>query len=819
MIPMDAPMKLRWLPWAVVLSIAAFVVCLWSAPPCMAGEPGRAIPHPAPAASSSYAIPVSEIVARAAEVTPFLQELNSQLAIPQAIQSILTTLPNVRLDIDGNHEETMGLLATEATLDQLQARQRYWQERRLLVTGWLRSLTVRAGQVKAWLDQLVERQKIWTETRDAARASNAPSQVLQQVDAVLESLGAVRIPLEVQLKDTLDLQAAVAREVTRCDSMLSQLGQAQHEAVGGLLTRDSPPIWSPGLWKRADRSLPGEVSRVVASSWAETARYVSRAPWSLAVPGVVYFALAWIFRTAGRRMRRAEAATDRTFQGPDVFDYPWSAAYIVSTLYMTGPIYSAPEALKSLLRVASFIPMVRMASAMGPRAVQGGIVVGALFALESIRHAFSGTPLLEQGLVIAETLAGALVLGWMKARGRLEPGSEPVEHAAFVRLFRMGGWLITACLASGFVFGVLGYMRLARLLASTAVDLGFLVLLFYSCTRILMGMAALGLESRLLGGLRMVQNHRGLLLRRAYRALAWLAAIVGLMRLLDNLGLFQSALELGSLVLSTRFERGAFSLSVGDVLAFPLTVWVAKLLSRFIRFALQEDVYPRLGIPVGLSYAASSLLHYTILSLGVLTGLALLGLDLTKVTVLAGALGVGIGFGLQSVVNNFVSGLILLFERPIHVGDSIEVGEKLGEVRRIGIRASTIRTRQGAEIIVPNAQLVTDQVTNWTLSDQLRRIDLPVGVNYGAPPWEVIAMLEGIARRHPRIMTSPPPQGLLLGFGDSSMSFELRAWTDEFADWARVRSDLAVAAHDGIAEAGWSIPFPQREVRILEGPK
>jgi small-conductance mechanosensitive channel len=313
----------------------------------------------------------------------------------------------------------------------------------------------------------------------------------------------------------------------------------------------------------------------------------------------------------------------------------------------------------------------------------------------------------------------------------------------------------------------------------------------------------------------MVQHHRDLLLLRLHRTLIGLAIVAGVVRTLDSLGLFHAALDAGVAILTTKLERGAFSLSLGDVLAFGLTVWGAYVLSAFMRFALQEDVYPRLGVPVGLSYAASSLLNYVVLSLGVIVGLAVLGVDLTRVTVLAGALGVGIGLGLQGVVNNFVSGLILLFERPIHVGDNIEVGEDLGVVRQIGIRASTIRTRQGAEIIIPNAQLVTDKVTNWTLSDQLRRLDVPVGVNYGAAPREVIQVLERVAGDHPRIMRNPPSQGLFVGFGDSSLNFELRAWTDEFADWARIRSDLAVAIHDAIAEAGWTIPFPQREVRLL----
>jgi len=195
--------------------------------------------------------------------------------------------------------------------------------------------------------------------------------------------------------------------------------------------------------------------------------------------------------------------------------------------------------------------------------------------------------------------------------------------------------------------------------------------------------------------------------------------------------------------------------------------------------------------------------------------LGVIGVSLTHLTVVAGAFSVGIGFGLQSIVNNFVSGLILLFERPLHVGDLVEVGDLLGEVRRIGIRASTVRTMRGADIIVPNADLVTKQMTNWTLGDRLRRIDLPVGISYGTEPGEVIAILERVAKSHPDVLGTPGPKCLLTGYGDSSINFELRAWTDKIDDWTRIRSDLAVALYNAGKEAGLTFPFPQREVRIL----
>jgi small-conductance mechanosensitive channel len=135
-------------------------------------------------------------------------------------------------------------------------------------------------------------------------------------------------------------------------------------------------------------------------------------------------------------------------------------------------------------------------------------------------------------------------------------------------------------------------------------------------------------------------------------------------------------------------------------------------------------------------------------------------------------------------------------------------------VRRIGIRASTVRTGQGAEIIVPNAQLITERVTNWTLSDRTRRIDLRVGVDYGSPPEKVLAVLEAVGRAHPGISKTPPPTAAFIEFGDSAITFELRAWTNQFERWSRIQTELATAVYTALRDAGMSIPFPQREVRV-----
>jgi small-conductance mechanosensitive channel len=259
---------------------------------------------------------------------------------------------------------------------------------------------------------------------------------------------------------------------------------------------------------------------------------------------------------------------------------------------------------------------------------------------------------------------------------------------------------------------------------------------------------------------------------------------------------------------------GAISFSLGDILGFVLVVLVALWISRILRLVLEEDVFPRTRLGRGIPYAISTTIQYVVLLVGFVMALGAAGFDLSNVTLLAGAFGVGIGFGLQNVVNNFTSGLVLLFERPIQVGDTVQVGEVMGEIRRIGLRSSTLRSWQGAEVIVPNANLISDQVTNWTLSDRQRRIELRVGVAYGTDPERVLALLLDVARSHPSVLDAPEPSALFLGFGDSALDFELRAWTGQGERFMAIRSDLAVGVNRAFNEAGIAIPFPQRDLHV-----
>jgi len=585
-----------------------------------------------------------------------------------------------------------------------------------------------------------------------------------------------------------------------------------------MLERDSPPLWAGEGWARARGDLPERIRRIAVVRWNNYVQYVRDPSRGMALHIAILAMLSAVFYAARRGRRRWRAVGDDELQTIAVFDRPYAAALIVVLLIASSPMYGLPVpfSVRRLCVVLALVPVIRLTRpVIDPRLVSTVYALGVLFALDSLRQAVERVSVLEQAILEVEMLAGIVVLGRSLTSGSLRLRSGAGAETERVRVFRIGAGLVVLTLAAGLVAGATGYMRLARLLASSVFSGGVLALTLYACTRVATGVVALTLRVWPLNLLQMVQHHRDLLERRVHGVLIVLAIGAWAARFLDRIGLFQPAWSLGGAILTAKLGRGSISFSAGDVLEFVLTVWLAYLVSAFIRFVLREDVYPRTRLTRGISYAISSLLNYVIIALGFALALGVLGLDLTRVTVLVGAFGVGIGFGLQSVVNNFVSGLILLFERPVHVGDIVEVGELSGEVSRIGIRASTVRTWQGAEIIVPNAQLVTERVTNWTLSDRTRRIDLRVGVDYGSAPEKVVEVLEGVGRAHPQVLKDPAPQAVFIAFGDSSINFELRAWTNRFERWPKIQTELAVAVYAALPAAGMTLPFPQREVRIL----
>jgi len=400
------------------------------------------------------------------------------------------------------------------------------------------------------------------------------------------------------------------------------------------------------------------------------------------------------------------------------------------------------------------------------------------------------------------------------------PAEETAQAAASAAKYPRVRAFLTVGLVALPVAAVLGYTGLSTYLMR-AIILSSLVLAGLGLLR------SVGRESlaasldakRPIG--RWVRDLLALKREGSTRLLFWLRALYDLGFLIVagvallpvwGLGTEETAASLANLMRGIRI--GSYTFSLIDVFIGLLLFTAIIFLTRMIQKGLENHVLPNLTKDKGVRDALKTGVGYIGVVIAVLVTISALGLDLTNLALVAGALSVGIGFGLQNVVNNFVSGLILLAERPIKPGDWVVVGGHEGKVNKVNVRSTEIETFQRASVIIPNADLISSPVVNWTHKNVLGRVEVVVGVTYGTDPHLVESVLLDCAKAHPNVTAIPEPSVLFTDFADSSLNFELRAYLSDVEKRLQTGSDIRFAINDAFKDKGIEIPFPQRVVHF-----
>jgi potassium-dependent mechanosensitive channel len=797
----------------IVIAHVCTVLGLWSL--AVATASAQSAPQPsAPLPLTVSPIPVPEIAQRAEQVAPALRSID-QIAAGPDVQQIEAQLPVADAWIRERLVGTTQTLASSPSANGLATLTDSWRVMRGRLAGWNDVLTRRATQLQQAAAQLEAMRATWSASRATAVESHAPATVIERVDATLGAIATAQRSVGERLAHILGVQDRVVRQIARCDDVTARISDAATALTGPLFSRDGVPMWSHEARSLMSTDPVGRLREAVDDSVELTREFLAsqlaRVPFQTAL-FVAVLVLARLGRARARR--RAEQAPGEPAAGP-VFELPVSSALVIALLATVWIYPSAPRVLMNVVGVLVLLPAVLIVRRLASPAIAPAVyALAAFFLVDRIRDLCAVVPMLEQWVFLFEMAFGIVFLALAVRSEQLLAHGENWAGVGWRHLIVWVLWAQLSVLVVAVFTGVLGYMRLARLLGGEVLTSSYMALVLYAGVRVGEELVAYVLRAGPLRQLFMVQRHEALLERRADLVLRWLAIGAWAYFSLAGLGVMDSIWSAGATVLNARYTRGAVSLSLADVAAFALTVWASFLISSFVRFVLGEDVYPRIWLPRGVPYAVSTLIHYAVIFAGFIFAVAALGVDLTRITILAGALGVGIGIGLQSVVANFVSGLILLLERRIHVGDSVQIGGLQGQVREIGSRASTIRTWDGAEVIVPNANLTSERVTNWTLSDRLRRVDLAVAVDYAADPQRVLDILRTVAKAHPKALADPSPLALCTGFADSALNFELRVWTARFEEADAVLSQLAVDVHAALIAAKIDLAYPRREIHI-----
>ncbi len=748
---------------------------------------------------------LAEVRSQAESAKITLLSIEADLSSDHVTATSEAELRGFTREINLRLEESSKILAAIPSIETLRDLDNGWQQVTESLSVCLRDVTRRS----ALMDRDHNRLTLLTDRWDAMLAQaqrSGPDDAIQPIEKSRASIRRTLVDVEHRQSRLMTLQNQILDQRSRVNEMRYSLQQARDEVIDRLFVRDSPPIWSAAArananmraWEENRKSVSSQITALRAYAGRRIAHFVEQAL-------VIVLLTIGLYR-ARPQVRSLVAAEPELQRAALIFESPVATSVVLSVLF-SGWIYpQAPRLLWAILGVAALVPTVLILRRfLEPPLFPILNALVAFYLVDHVRKVEAASAELSRLLFLGEFVVGVLFLGWLIRSERLPPAQE-AHWGRLMKTIWAGARVALVIAGTALTANALGYVGLANYLGNVVLRSADLAAILYTAVRIIDGVSLFAMRVWPLNLLDLVRRHHRSLQHRLRTTLQIAAVVLWTLSTLEQLALRDLLIRKIHEALNARLPIDAFHITLGHILSFVVVVWTAFLLSRLVRFLLEEDIYPRVHLGNGVPYAISSVLHYVILLVGFYIAMAALGFDMTKFTILAGAFGVGFGFGLQNIVNNFVSGLILLFERPVKVGDVIQLGDGTGVVARIGIRASVIRMANGSEIILPNGQLISDKVTNWTFSNSLRSIVLPVSVESGADPKRVIELLEGIANAHPLVAHTPAPVALFANFNLGTLDFELQAWTEHFTEWTRIRSDLATTIHTTFAEQNIAIP-------------
>jgi potassium-dependent mechanosensitive channel len=761
--------------------------------------PSAPAAEPAPTSTPSLtAIPLPEIASEAEASLARVRERMAEAPDSRTMPAVVQQFPILTREIDARLRQTRRILAQRPSIQTLSYLDSEWRPLRRHLATWNRQLSGYLSRMEGEIVELDDVGKIWRQTLEAATAATVPSEVLGRIQAVLGETEKARKEIERYRGRALTLQNRVAAQDARIADALALIAETRENALDRIFTPDSAPIWSIDLGSHRTQELRAGSSDSVAMQWYALSAYAARQRPSFLIHGGIAIGIAagllWLRRRVQPRLENSGMPCSAI-----VCETPMAAAFLLSMFFSRWMYPQAPRLLWALLGALALLPTAIILRKLIARDLYPALYGLAMFYLvDQVRAVLVAEELLARLLLLGETLGFMAFLVWLlRSVDRL--GAQNTSFGRLSKIVKVAASLALVMAATAFIANAAGYLTLASLLGNTLLSSAYFALILYAVVELVDSLVVIAFSLQPFRMLGIIAKHGALLRRRIYRVLQWSAVLLWLLHTLNLLLLRQRLITAISDFMTEELVVGSLRISLSDIVLFGATVWAAVLVSRFVRFVLDEEVFPRVHLTRGLPYAISNVLNYAIVLVGFFAAVAVLGVDMTKVTILAGAFSVGVGFGLQNIFNNFVSGLILLFERPVNVGDIVQIDDASGVVQRIGIRASIIGTPAGAEVIVPNGKLISERVVNWTFSNRRRSIELQLAVAQVADPRRIIAILERAAREHPHISRDPPPKAWVVKLGPDSLGLELRAWTDRINDWMEVRSELAIAISDNLA--------------------
>jgi small-conductance mechanosensitive channel len=608
-----------------------------------------------------------------------------------------------------------------------------------------------------------------------------------------KQLEGIEIPLVSVQKKAIEIHRD-------CQGFIEEIDQLMNEMRKDLFRRSRPAMFTPAFIFQFDHALWQEFWMGVASFELPDSRFFASYGWVFFLQLILIGIFVYFFRSL-QKYNLEQLRLGFLLQR-------YISASILLGILVPLPLF---EELPKLIKLF----LAAVVSVNGARLLAGRIetewrrrviysIVGVYLTVQFFSFISFPAPALRVYIAIV-SIFGSFLCFWRAQKAGIKASSPYFIHG--VKLAGLMLLLVFLCQAAG-------YVALGNYLLDVSIKTVFLGLIAWMINLIIKGAIEVVFDNSLVRKSRIVERNFGAIIRRLWLIADVMVIFFCLSGILSVWGYADNTLQSAQQILQWGFSFQGKSFTLGLLVLAASIIYLAFFFSWLLQCILEEEVYPRRKVERGVGISINRLIHYAFVVIGVSMAFSAVGIGMQNLTVIVGALGIGIGFGLQNIVNNFASGLILLFERSVKVGDIVQINGEWGIIKNLGLRATVVESFDHSEMIVPNSDLVSTRVTNWTLSDRQVRLVVKLGVAYGSDIDLVTKILYQIAQENPFVMKVPEPAVLFMEFGASSLDFELRVWVADIDNRTRIKSEINCEIDRLFRENNIEIPFSQHDLHL-----
>ena len=649
---------------------------------------------------------------------------------------------------------------------------------------------------------------LWSQTYINAVDENAPDAILEHIASVITDIEELKNSLKTEYDQTLTNSQTVSTNILTLKEMDSTLQKSEVSSKIEIFYQDKAPLvklYSQNTFsffaylKSIKSTIVEKYNEVIVYFQTYTDLFLNfLIATLLSVTFIVYF--NYLYR------KRKLFVSEESFHKKMFFfiGRPFSTFFILLILIITAIFPNRPLALIDMMLVSLLIPVIRILQTVVKKEYYKYIyIIFTLFTLFLIEKNSIGYELESRIFLLLINATLFVSILYILIHRVLYSINENM-------VTKMGSYLLILSLILLFVAGVTNLY--GSVLLSTRIIHGVLTslyasMVFYALYIILTGYVVIILRRRISTASNMLEKYsKNIENTTKFLIKIWMFAWWFLI-VVKVVGIYPFLVTLKNDSLALSWQVSNSTISVQSIFDFIFIVFATWVLARLIRTILEVEVFARFDFPRGMPTAIITVVNYTIVISGTIIAFTSLGVSAQQFALVFGALGVGIGFGLRNIIANFVSGIIMVFERPVQIGDVIEVDKTMGEVQSIGSRASTLKTFDGSEVIIPNADFIAKEITNWTLSDKHRRKVIDFKVAFDTDIELILKIMKEVALAHPDVLKDPEPLATFQGFGEYYLEFKLYFWLSE--NLIVAPSDVSIGIYKTLKDAGVKMPVPK----------